>query len=286
MTVTTRTEQVADQAGIMLVTRLWMNPTPTDRVLVIQHGLGEHAGRYDDVAADLLAMGVHVVAFDVPGHGASPGARGDLGTLAQQAERLAAVLPQLVARVGASRVVLWGHSMGAAIALTALVTPGALPPNIVGVVLTAPPVAVERTLALRVKIAVGRLLVRVAPKVALASGLDPNGISSVPSEVARYRADPLVHDRVTVEAGGSLIDDAVLLPGRASAVVPPVLLMHGLQDPICAPEGTRQLAAARPDFEVRFFEGRHELHHEAPAVRASMLGAIEGFIQRVAPPRP
>lgn len=285
MTVTPRAEQVADQAGIMLVTRLWVNPVATDRVVVIQHGLGEHAARYDDVAPALLAMGVHVVAFDAPGHGASPGARGDLGTLAQQAERLGVVLPQLAARVGASRVVLWGHSMGAAIALTALVTDG-VPASVVGVVLTAPPVAVARTLALRVKIAVGRLLVRVAPKVALASGLDPDGISSVASEVARYRADPLVHDRVTVEAGASLIDDAVLLPGRAGAVRPPVLLMHGLQDPICAPEGTRQLATARPDFEVRLLDGRHELHHEAPATRAAMLGAIEGFIGRVAPPRP
>jgi alpha-beta hydrolase superfamily lysophospholipase len=79
----------------------------------IVHGLGEHIGRYEAVAAVLNAAGWHVVGHDHRGHGLSEGARGAvpagpglLGDLAQ--------VHGPSARPG--RHLLLGHSMGGLVA--------------------------------------------------------------------------------------------------------------------------------------------------------------------------
>ena len=50
---------------------------PRGQVLIV-HGLGEHAARYDPVAAALNAEGWSVLGFDQRGHGRSSGRRGTL----------------------------------------------------------------------------------------------------------------------------------------------------------------------------------------------------------------
>src|SRR4051812_45732949 len=64
-------------------TRLWIrtaNPTAAPRAtLVLTHGLGEHSNRYGHVAAEFVARGWRVIAWDLRGHGRSSGARGDIG---------------------------------------------------------------------------------------------------------------------------------------------------------------------------------------------------------------
>lgn len=57
-----------DEHGISIETQEWLVPDPR-AVLQISHGLGEHAGRYAALAADLNAAGFAVVADDHRGHG-------------------------------------------------------------------------------------------------------------------------------------------------------------------------------------------------------------------------
>lgn len=51
---------------------------PPRAVVLIVHGLGEHAGRYEHLARQLLGWGFAVRAYDQRGHGESGGARGAL----------------------------------------------------------------------------------------------------------------------------------------------------------------------------------------------------------------
>src|SRR5918992_3514740 len=66
--------------GTEIFTREWAPPggvAARGSVLLV-HGLGEHCGRYDHVAARLAAIGLTVHGHDLRGHGRSEGARGSI----------------------------------------------------------------------------------------------------------------------------------------------------------------------------------------------------------------
>jgi alpha-beta hydrolase superfamily lysophospholipase len=113
--------------------------------------------------------------------------------------------------------------------------------------------------------AVARTLVRVRPTLRRAV-VDLDGISRDPAVVAAYRADALVHQgNPTLGLSLALADRMVPLAARAPELTLPLLLQHGTADRICAPAGTRALAAAAGsvDLTVRWYDGFwHEIYHE------------------------
>jgi pimeloyl-ACP methyl ester carboxylesterase/GNAT superfamily N-acetyltransferase len=72
---------------------------------VIVHGWGSSAARFTRLAEALSARGWHVVVFDAPGHGASPGSSSSL-------PQFIAALDAVVAHYGAPQALI-GHSLGA-----------------------------------------------------------------------------------------------------------------------------------------------------------------------------
>ncbi|TNM46104.1 alpha/beta hydrolase [Nocardioides albidus] len=101
--------------GIALATYAWDDVSEPRAVVQIAHGLAEHAGRYDRLAAELNAAGYLVRATDHRGHGRSiVGVPGDFGAagfdgliadVAAYGADLRAANPDLP-------LVLIGHSMG------------------------------------------------------------------------------------------------------------------------------------------------------------------------------
>ncbi len=63
-----------EAAGYRLAAHWWRPPQPRGTVLVC-HGYFDHVGLYRHVIGHLLAVGFAVVAYDLPGHGLSSGAR-------------------------------------------------------------------------------------------------------------------------------------------------------------------------------------------------------------------
>jgi alpha-beta hydrolase superfamily lysophospholipase len=59
--------------SVRLYRRAWF-PTSRRGVMVIQHGLRDHSGRYGQLARELNRAGMVVHAMDLRGHGKSEGA--------------------------------------------------------------------------------------------------------------------------------------------------------------------------------------------------------------------
>src|SRR5690348_2969691 len=113
-------------------------PSDTPRgVVVITHGYAEHCGRYHEVANVLVRADWAALAYDVRGHGKSPGPRGFI-------DRFQTYLDDLDAAIAAARAlvpetaptVLVGHSHGGLITLRALC--GERPPRAAAAVLSSP----------------------------------------------------------------------------------------------------------------------------------------------------
>jgi pimeloyl-ACP methyl ester carboxylesterase len=81
-------------------------------VLLLLHGVGGSLRAWDQVLPQLAAQGAHVLALDLPGHGASGSSHGDYSLGA-----LACTVRDLIDHLGIDQVILVGHSLGGGIAM-------------------------------------------------------------------------------------------------------------------------------------------------------------------------
>ena len=257
--------------GLPLHARAWATPEPR-AALLVAHGLGEHAGRYATLAADLVARGVSVYAPDHRGHGRSPGTRGHVlrfGELVDDFEafrrHIAAALPPRLP------VFLLGHSLGGLVAIRHLQEhPEA---GYAGAVLSAPLLGV----ALRPpawKTSLAGLLSRLLPGVRLRNGVDAADLSSDEAAVAAYRADPLVHPWITPRLYTEIQAAMRLAVERRERIRSPLLFVIPGADRIVLAEAAEAFArGVACEAEVRRFPGfRHESLNERE--RATVVTGI------------
>ena len=273
--------------GLKLYLQRWPAPGPVHGTVQIVHGLGEHIGRYEALAAELNAAGWHVVGHDHRGHGRSGGARGTIAGPQSLLADLSAVTDHL--RDG-TRLVMLGHSLGGLIAAR-FVAEGLLARaerwqrDVDGLVLSSPALdpglgPVQRLLA--------TVMRRLAPDLRLSNGLKPKWISRDPEVVRRYVDDPLVHDRVTARLVEFILRAGALVQSRARAWRVPTLLMWAGADRCVAPAGSVAFAAAAPGTVLTAREFPH-LYHEIfnEPERQQVLGEMSRWLTRFhAPPAP
>jgi acylglycerol lipase len=246
--------------GVELFWQGWLPRGEPRGVLLICHGLGEHTGRYLNVADALVPDGWAVYGVDHRGHGRSGGRRAHVRHYADWLADFDGFRRAVVARHPGLPVFLLGHSMGGQIALAYALDHE---PDLAGLVLSAPALANDTV----PKAAVGvlRVVGKVAPTLRPA-GIDTSKISKDPTVYAEYEADPLVHHgRPTLGLSMAIVGRFEVLPERARDLRLPVLMQHGALDAIVDPTGFRRLEAAcgSPDLTVRWYEGLwHEIYNE------------------------
>jgi len=234
-------------------------------VVVLVHGLGEHAGRYGQLASRLNAWGYAVRGYDQYGHGESSGPRGGLPAPARLIEDLADVLDSTRLRLGAGTpLILLGHSLGALVAASLVARNGA---GIDALVLSSPAFAAGLGGWQKLLLAT---LPRVAPNLAVGNGLDPEFLSHDPEVVTAYRADPLVHDRISGRLAAFIAEEGPQVVRQAGAWSVPTLLLYAGADRLVDPQGSRAFAAAAPAgvvtahcFEPLFHEIFNERENES-----------------------
>jgi len=234
-------------------------------LLLIHHGHGEHIRRYDGLATRLSQMPIDVRGFDCRGHGLSVGGQGCAENLDELVTDLETVIDAMMEKSGATQLIIFAHSMGAAVLCHYLANriPHAA---LSGVILSAAALHFPRTPIVNIKLFAARFLRRLAPTLTMETGLDPSGISTVPEEVQRYKNDPLIHGKLTSGFGLSLVNHGNGISTTAPRITTPLLVYHGTADPICGIQGSRQLVKHATNAQVDYheFEGYyHELHHES-----------------------
>ena len=199
------TFQITTSDGLKLLGRRWpVNEADRTGRAVLIHGVGEHSGRYHEVAGVMNGLGIEVVSYDQRGFGrlaGDPGKLPDELTLVTDAvlvfdlvrkERPAEPSPLLVA-----------HSMGATIAAFA-VARGLIAPR--GLALSSPAIA-PRISPFEEQILRG--LVTFAPGFALDSRIMPDDVTRDKHEQKKITHDTLMHRTVTPRLLLSIVDQGV-----------------------------------------------------------------------------
>jgi alpha-beta hydrolase superfamily lysophospholipase len=229
--------------GDNLAVQDWPAPeglAPRGMVLLV-HGLGEHAGRYHHVAERLNSCGFAVRGYDQYGHGESDGVRGALPREARLVEDLIDVIGNTRKKMEAGApLILLGHSLGGLV--TALLV--ALDHvRVEGLVLSSPAFAVRLNPLQKVLLST---LPQLAPHFTVGNGVNPNFLSHDYAVVAAYARDRLVHDRLSTRLGAFIAETGPKLVAHASQWKVPTLLMFAGNDKLVDPAGSRAFAANAP----------------------------------------
>jgi alpha-beta hydrolase superfamily lysophospholipase len=246
--------------------RQWTIREASRGTVLIVHGLGEHIGRYEEVASHLNTAGWNVAGYDQRGHGASAGRRGAIARAGSLLLDLGLVIDTL--RGAQSRpLVLLGHSMGGVVAARFVAEglvgqPAGWWRPVDALVLSSPALDTGMTALQRGLLS---LLGPLAPNLALSNGLSPQWVSRDPATVKAYVDDPLVHDRVTPRLARFIVDDGRYVRERAAQWRIPTLLLWAGSDRCVAAAGSEAFAAAAPPQIVshkRYPALAHEIFNE------------------------
>lgn len=265
--------------GIRLALHRWRQAEPVrGRVLVI-HGHGEHMGRYANLAVRLNHLGFEVTGLDLRGHGLSGGQRGGLVAPDDLLTDLALLIDSSqvadrARRDSAGPLILLGHGLGGLVAARFVAeglatAPAAWYRAVGGLILSSP--------LLDATVTVGPFLAwvtKVLPSLAVSCGTEPAWRSRDASAVAAYRADPLVHDRITGRLRRWLQESSHIVQSRAAEWRTPTLLLYAGSDRCTSPASSRAFAAAAPKKFITtyyFNELFHELFNEPERERVYAL---------------
>lgn len=256
----------------------WRAPEPR-AVLLLQHGYAEYTHRYvqhyNRLIPHLLNIGVSVYAFDMWGHGYSPGARA-LTDIGQAVEDHLTARRKL--REQQLPVFVLGHSLGGLVTASSVVRDQT---GLRGVILSSPALKSPAGESAALSI-LSNALAAIAPTLpAPVKPADPSDLAS-PDVVEAFANDPLIYrGRMPILMGATILSLIKKNPSHYPDWSLPTLVLHGTRDTWTDPDGSRALfeGIASEDKVLHLVDdGRHELLNDTR--RDETLQVILTWLER------
>jgi alpha-beta hydrolase superfamily lysophospholipase len=243
--------------------------------VIFVHGIGEHTGRYDNWVKKFSEIGIACAGVDLPGHGRSDGKRGHIRNYKVTDGMLDILIREYRKTFPGIPVFLYGHSLGGGIVLKYLIDSK---PPVKGAIISSPylKLAFEPPVF---KVALARVMNFIFPSLVQPTGLNANHISHDKMVVDKYVSDPMVHNKISVSLFNSATSAADFILKHAGEIDIPLYIIHGSDDHLTSPDGSRELASKAGKSELRIWEGGyHELHNEP--VKDEVFSEIISWIDR------
>lgn len=247
--------------------QLWVcQPRPRGVVIVV-HGLGDHGGRYESLARSLEPDGWALLAFDLPGHGLSPGARGQIDSFDGLLQDIAAARQTAGQRLGRLPQVLLGQSMGGNLVVNYALRRQefeAENDRPVGLALSAP-MMLPPSPPRRPHIFAAWLTGKLIPSFRVRRAVDTSVLTSDPEQAAAIQKDSLMHSRISIYLATQLLSQGRWALDEARQIGLPTLILCGEDDQLIDRSACENLAIriGSPASLVRFPGMRHDLFHES-----------------------
>jgi alpha-beta hydrolase superfamily lysophospholipase len=215
------------------------------------------------MANSLASMGLSVVACDLIVHGRSPGQRGVIvsyDSLLDEVERILTHATECWPRVPHF---LFGQSMGGNLVLNWGIRRDIRSFPLLGLVAGSPMLRSPNT-PKEAFMNAGRWLAERLPNLRIPTPVQVSKLSQDRRAQDAYLRDPWVHRSMSLRLAASLIDSGLWAIEHASQLRIPTLLMHGSDDTLTCPNGTREFAerAGQVVTHLSWHGCRHDLHDE------------------------
>lgn len=239
----------------------WLPAESMKALILLCHGIAEHSDRYGEIVQYLNNAGYGVYALDHLGHGRSPGQRCYIDHFDQFTDAVVALRQRAAADHPELPIFVLGHSMGGLIATTYTVRDRE---HLAGCLVSGPALLTSQPIPLLQKWVI-QLLSKCFPSVG-AIQLDASGISRDPEVLKAYQNDPMVHSgKLSARILSELLRASEQLQLDWPKVDLPLLAMHGGDDQLTSPEGSKWLVenSGSSDAELKIYPGLyHEIFNE------------------------
>jgi alpha-beta hydrolase superfamily lysophospholipase len=248
--------------GSVLIVQKWI-PNEIKACVVIIHGLGEHSGRYEHIASQMMDNNCLVVAFDGRGHGKSdlPKPTAYIKNYKDYLKDIHEVMLRVKAEYQELPFFMIGHSMGGGMLAAYLLTYN---PEVTGVILASSLLKIGEEVS-KGLIFMSGILSGFIPKLPTIK-VDVSKLSHDQEVVLQYQNDPLVyHSGVPARTGNELLKMMKFIELHVNKFSFPVLMIHGTRDMITPVNGTEQFFSkiSSKDKACRLYPGLyHELFNE------------------------
>lgn len=209
--------------------------------LFLVHGLGEYSGRYIDFIKKLNNLKINVYTFDLPGHGNSPGKKGDIKSFYE--------IYSFIDEFAPDDFILYGHSLGGLISLRYGEMDLKKPKKLI---LSSPAIG---------NIAQKKLLLKIMslfPSLSFSNGISSDEISSDYKENNKYIEDPMIHNKITIRTAKQMFDESERALKEIDKIDFPTLLLYGEEDKIINVSEYEKINNKNIEI-VNFKLGKHEL---------------------------
>lgn len=230
-------------------------PPQPKAIIIIVHGVAEHAGRYGYTTERLNKFGYGVYRFDNRGHGRSGGEQGYVQSFMDFVEDADLIVQMAHVENVRLPVFMLGHSMGGFIATVY----GAKNPDQLNGQILSGPAVIE--LPLKDVRLLKRLPFNLLPKLRVGNKLGKI-ISRDPAVVEDYQTDHYNLKKITLKMSGEMfIKGPAWLQNNINKYILPCLIIHGGGDLIVTPKASEWLYnnISSQDKERKVYAG---LYHE------------------------
>ena len=261
MTAFTSKTMVASD-GLCLRSFAWQ-PTqlPVRGVLVITHGIRDHAVRYQRFAEQLTKQGLAVFAQDLRGHAHSGGERQRFDSMARMVQDTDMIVNEAKQRYPKVPLYVYGHSLGGLITTQYSLDHA---DKLSGVVLSG--AALKRPHSVSgFSAGLAQVVASVAPGLKVVQ-VDDSEFSKDKSVMAALASDPLVsRDKLPAATAAATLNAIADAQQRMGQLKLPLLVIYGTADSVNPIEGSQALvqAVASTDKTLKSYLGvYHDMLNE------------------------
>ncbi|MBM3154159.1 MAG: alpha/beta hydrolase [Chloroflexi bacterium] len=255
----------------------WEPEVSPKAVLLVAHGLAEHSGRYKNLVNYFVPKGYAVWAIDHRGHGKSEGMRSYVERFGEYLADLKTFFGIVRKEHKTDKIFLIGHSMGGTIATVYMIEHQK---DFDGAILSG--ASLTQTAAVSpVLLALAGVISALMPKMGV-TVLDASALSKDQAVVDAYVNDPLVfRGKVPARMGAELVRMWKALPEEMPKLNLPLLIMHGADDKLSSPEGSKILyeKVSSKDKTLKLYDGLyHEIFNEPE--HKKVMADIESWLNK------
>lgn len=244
--------------GLNLFTKNYLIEKPKASILIV-HGLHEHCLRYTHVAEALNTIGLNVYTFDLRGHGQSEGPKVNIKSVDEYREDVETIYRSISKNIP---FYILGHSMGGLIVTDFLLYNERN--DIKGAILSGAALEVGEDISPLLR-KIANLIGGILPNLPTQK-VDLNILTHDPAEIEKCKNDPYLYLGGTKAGlGKALLNRIEELKPKFEFFNYAVLIMHGGDDKITNPKGSKELfeKAKSADKTLKLWEGAfHEIFNE------------------------